>query len=98
MQKYFDFGIDKANLICYHDDAMRNGNHLRKERNTMENLQISLAAARVNAQFTQKEAAKMLKITPNTLVRWEKGETSPTKRQADEICKLYGLPISNIRF
>ena len=36
---------------------------------------ISLKAARVNAGFTQKEAAKQLKIGESTLIKYEKGET-----------------------
>lgn len=39
----------------------------------MEKLQISLAAARVNAGLTQEEVAKNMKISKNTLVNWEKG-------------------------
>lgn len=39
----------------------------------MKNLQISLAAARVNAGLTQEEVVKKMHISKNTLVNWEKG-------------------------
>ena len=38
---------------------------------------ISIAAARVNANLTQAEAAKKLGIANNTLIKWEKGEEVP---------------------
>ena len=46
----------------------------------MEKLRISLAAARVNAEFTQSEVAKMLHVSPNTVVAWEKGLVSENGR------------------
>ena len=39
----------------------------------MEKLQISLAAARVNAGMTQDDVAKKMKVSKNTIVKWEKG-------------------------
>lgn len=43
-----------------------------KEKN-LEKLQISLAAARVNAGMTQDDVAKKMKVSKNTIVKWEKG-------------------------
>ena len=43
----------------------------------MEVIQISLAAARVNADLSQKEAAEKIGVAPVTLSRWEKGEAIP---------------------
>lgn len=37
-----------------------------------EPIQISLAAARVNARLTQEEAAKRMKIGKRTIINWEK--------------------------
>lgn len=59
---------------------------------------ITLAAARVNAGFTQKEAAERLKVGNKTLWKWEKGISMPTADKIDAICELYSLPYDNIIF
>lgn len=41
----------------------------------MSSFQISLTAARVNAEMTQKDVAKALKVSKQTIVNWEKGKT-----------------------
>lgn len=62
----------------------------------MEELRITLEAARVNAGYSQKEAAKRLKVDPYTLRNWEKGRTSPTLKKAKEIENLYGISFDYI--
>lgn len=62
----------------------------------MEVLQISLAAARVNAGKTQEDVAKAMKVSKNTVVAWEKGTTEPKTSQARELSALYGIPLDNI--
>ena len=64
----------------------------------MEKLRISLAAARVNAEFTQSEVAKMLHVSPNTVVAWEKGKTEPSISQARTLSELYKIPLDSIIF
>ena len=64
----------------------------------MENIRISMAAARVNAGMTQEDAAKALHITKQTLVNWEKGITQPKIEQAENMSVLYGIPYQNIIF
>lgn len=59
-------------------------------------IRISLAAARVNAQLTQVEAAKALKVTKQTIVNWEKGASEPQVSQARALSALYGIPLDNI--
>lgn len=59
---------------------------------------ITLAAARVNKGFTQKEAAKHLKVSNKTLCSWERGNTYPKPLQIDEICFLYGVTYEDIIF
>ncbi|MBK5253999.1 MAG: helix-turn-helix domain-containing protein [Peptostreptococcaceae bacterium] len=59
---------------------------------------MSLAAARVNAGFTQKEVAKALNVGNQTVISWEKGESEPRVNQAIVLCELYNLPIDNIFF
>ena len=62
----------------------------------MEIIQISLAAARVNAGLTQEEVAKRMKVSKNTLVNWEKGTSEPTITQGRELSRLYCIPLDNI--
>lgn len=57
----------------------------------MEQFKISLEAARVNAGFNQKEAAKRLDVDVSTLRSWEKGKTSPTWKKLNEIEILYKI-------
>lgn len=62
----------------------------------MLELQISLAAARVNAGLTQEEVAKMMSISKQTVVNWEKGKTEPQMSQCRELSKIYNIPLDNI--
>ena len=67
-----------------------------KGGNRLENVQITLAAARVNAGLTQSDAAKKLGVTKQTLVGWEKGRSEPKIRQAQQMSALYKIPLDNI--
>lgn len=64
----------------------------------LEQLRISLAAARVNAGLTQDDVAKKLGIGKQTLVSWEKGETEPKISQGMALSTLYKIPLDNIFF
>lgn len=64
----------------------------------MEKLQISLAAARVNAKMTQEEAAQSLHVSKQTIVNWESGKAEPKTSQARELSKLYNMPLEYIFF
>ena len=59
-------------------------------------LQISLAAARVNAGMTQEDVSRALKVSKNTIVSWEKGATEPTISRVRELSELYKIPLDNI--
>ena len=59
---------------------------------------FSLKAARVNANLSQKEAAKILEISNKTLCSWEKGKTYPDQPMIEKICDLYGLTYDQIDF
>lgn len=61
-------------------------------------IKISLAAARVNAGLTQKEAAKKIGVSITTIKNWEKGLTSPKFKLFDTICEVYVIPVDNIKF
>lgn len=62
----------------------------------METLKISLAAARVNAGMTQEDVARAMKVSKNTVVAWEKGNTEPKVSQAKELSALYHMPLDHI--
>lgn len=59
-------------------------------------LQISLAAARVNAGLTQEEVAKKMGVTKQTIINLEKGRTKPGIPELSFLANLYGIPINNI--
>lgn len=59
---------------------------------------MTLKALRVNAGYTQVEAAKALDITPETLSNWERGKSFPTVPQIQEIEKLYSTKYADIQF
>ena len=61
-------------------------------------LKITLAAARVNAGFTQKQAAEKLNVTRETVNKWENGKASPTADKIDSICNLYRIAYDNLIF
>lgn len=62
----------------------------------MKILQISLAAARVNAEMTQEDVAKELHVGKQTVVNWEKGATEPKISQMRQLSVLYKIPVENI--
>ena len=59
---------------------------------------ITMKAARVNANLTQKEAAKALNISKNTLLNYERGRSVPKVDMARKMAALYGLAVSDIIF
>ena len=62
----------------------------------MEDVKISLAAARVNANMTQTEVAEKMHVSKQTIVNWEKGKIIPGTAQLSFLCKLYSFPVDNI--
>lgn len=59
-------------------------------------MKISLKAARVNANITQKESAERLGINRNTISNWEIGKSTPRADQMQELCSLYGVTSDDI--
>ena len=62
----------------------------------LEKFQISLAAARVNAEMTQEEVAKALGVSKQTVVNWEKGRIKPGIPVVWTLAKLYGISTDHI--
>ena len=62
----------------------------------MEKIQISLAAARVNAGMTQQEVAEKMHVSKKTIVNWEKGKIIPSFATVNALSGLYNIPEDNI--
>ena len=63
---------------------------------TNQQIQISLAAARVNAEMTQEEVARSMKVSKQTIVNWEKGKIIPKPAQLEMMCRLYNIGVDYI--
>lgn len=59
---------------------------------------ITLKAARVNKNLTQKEASKCLKISEDKLSRYERGLQFPTVPEIQKMESLYGVTYDEIIF
>ena len=64
----------------------------------MECRKISLRAARVNAELTLEQACKLLKVSKNTLIKWEAGTSFPTWDKVQLISEIYKWPSDLIIF
>lgn len=72
-------------------DKMEGGKIMKRPE-----IQISLAAARVNAKMTQNDVAKALGISNQTICNWENGRSEPTHSQAKQLSTLYGIALDYI--
>ena len=62
----------------------------------MERLQISLAAARVNAGMTQGDVAREMKVSRQTIVNWENGKVEMKPAQFKMYCSIVNIPEDNV--
>lgn len=62
----------------------------------MENIKISIAAARVNSGLNQREFAEKVGVSLATVTNWEKGKTEPDASQLRAISRLSGIPMDFI--
>lgn len=60
-------------------------------------IQISLAAARVNADLSQQEASEKLNVTPKTLRGYEHGRVVIPSDKLRLAAELYNIPSDMIR-
>lgn len=63
----------------------------------LDRLKISLAAARVNADMTQDDVSKILRVSNKTVLNWEKGKAIPSYATLKTLSDIYQIPIDNIR-
>ena len=59
-------------------------------------MQISLKAARVNANMTQEDVAKELHKGKQTILNWETGKTTIDAAYLMALCRLYKISEDNI--
>lgn len=57
-----------------------------------------LCACRVNAGYTQKEAAKLVGVSEKTIVDWEAGHTAPNMAKGQRLSEIYGIPLAYMDF
>ncbi len=63
----------------------------------MHNFQISLKAARVNANMTQEDVAKALVRNKQTIVNWENGITKISIADFKKLADLYQIPLECLK-
>ena len=61
-------------------------------------MQMTLAAARVNKRLSQKEAAKRLEISTDTLRNYEQGKTFPSVVIIKKMETLYEISYNDLIF
>lgn len=61
-------------------------------------MKLTLKAARINAGFTQKQAAALLDVSKDSISNWERGKTYPDVLVLKRIEKLYNIPYDDIIF
>lgn len=61
-------------------------------------MKISLKAARVNAGYTQAEAAGIIGVSVTTIKNWESGMSFPKQPMIEKLCALYGVTYDSLNF
>lgn len=59
-------------------------------------MKISLKGLRVNKNLTQKEVAKRLGTSRETILNWENGKTLPDVMMLFKLCNLYDCTIDDV--
>lgn len=62
-----------------------------------QDFKITLKAARVNKNLTQKQVSKILKISKHTLLNWENGKIHPSYIAIIALGQLYDIDINNFK-
>ena len=61
-------------------------------------VKISLAAARVNAELTQKELAEKCGVSESTIINWENGKSLPNVKMLGALESALGISLDCVRF
>lgn len=71
----------------------------RRKRKDSDNMsiKISMAAARVNAELTQKELATACEVSETTVIKWEQGKATPHLKRLPLLENAYGIPLDYVK-
>lgn len=58
--------------------------------------ELSLRAARINADLTINQVSERINVSVTTLSKWENYITFPTAMQLKQLCDLYGCTMNDI--
>ena len=61
-------------------------------------MEITMKAARINAGYTQKEAARLLKVSRDTVSNWERGKSYPDVANLRDIERVYNVRYVDLIF
>lgn len=61
-------------------------------------MQITLKAARMNANLTRKEAVKRIGVIVDTIGNWERARSFPNALQISKIEEVYRIRYDNLIF
>ena len=61
-------------------------------------MEITMKAARINAGYTQKEAAKLLKVSKDTVSNWDRGKSYPDVTNLRDIERVYRVKYDDLIF
>jgi transcriptional regulator with XRE-family HTH domain len=61
-------------------------------------MQVTLKAARINANLTQEQAASRFNVSKYTVGNWENGKSFPDANQIKLIEEVYGVGYNDIIF
>ena len=60
-------------------------------------IKITMAAARVNAGFSQKQLATECGVSESTVINWEHGKRSPKLKHLPKLQQAYGIPLDYVK-
>ena len=60
-------------------------------------IKISMAAARKNADLTQKQLAEACGVSESTVINWESGKAHPHIKRLPLLEKAYGIPLDYVK-
>ena len=68
------------------------------DKKGVENMEITIKAARVNKDLTQAEAAKLLGVSKDSLWNYENGRSFPDVRVIKKMEEVYEMSYDNLIF